>query len=85
MDSKTYGEEYLMYTHPDSATLIAALAEIERLRAECERHIQEVDASREAIERKDAALRMALDALKGAPDVDRVMETAITTISEALA
>lgn len=85
MDSKTYGEEYLMYTHPDSATLIAALAEIERLRAECERHIQEVDASREAIDRKDAALRMALDALKGAPDVDRVMETAITTISEALA
>lgn len=83
--SKTYGEEYLMYTHPDSATLIAALAEIERLRAECERHIQEVDASREAIDRKDAALRMALDALKGAPDVDRVMETAITTISEALA
>lgn len=37
------------------------------------------------IERKSAALRVALDALKGAPDVDRVMETAITTISEALA
>ena len=36
-------------------------------------------------ERKSAALRVALDALKGAPDVDRVMETAITTISEALA
>lgn len=86
MDSKTYGEEYLMYTHPDSATLIAALAEIERLRAECERHIQEVDASREAIERKDAALRMALDAIEGTYIGWRGEKSgeAITTIKEAL-
>ena len=33
-------------------------------KAECERHIQEVDASREAIERKDAALRVALAELE---------------------
>lgn len=66
--------------------LVKALAEIERLRAECERHIQEVDASREAIDRKDAALRMALDAIEGTYIGWRGEKSgeAITTIKEAL-
>lgn len=51
-------------TTDNSATLQNTLAEIERFKAECERHIQEVDASREAIERKDAALRVALAELE---------------------
>lgn len=52
-------------------------------KAECERHIQEVDASREAIERKDAALRVALECLEIQPQVKHIVDT-ITIIKEAL-
>lgn len=62
------------------------VAHYDDARAECERHIQEVDASREAIDRKDAALRMALDAIEGTYIGWRGEKSgeAITTIKEAL-
>ena len=43
MDSKTYGEEYLTYTHTDSAKLINALAEIERLTELCKEYRENGD------------------------------------------
>ena len=89
----------MQVTTDNSAVLVNALAEIERLKEVINLQVEnyaELKEQQEAqhgyfnsvlnsIDRKDAALRVALDALKGAPDVDRVMETAITTISEALA
>ncbi len=79
-------------TTDNSQTLVNALVEIERLNDRL-LMVEAILAGNGAlitglkadIDRKYAALRVALDALKGAPDVDRVMETAITTISEALA
>lgn len=79
-------------TTDNSQTLVNALVEIERLNDRL-LMVETILAGNGAlitglkadIDRKYAALRVALDALKGAPDVDRVMETAITTISEALA
>lgn len=59
--------------------------EITRLTTENTAYDVKMENDKAEIDRKSAALRVALDALKGAPDVDRVMETAITTISEALA
>ena len=79
-------------TTDNSQTLVNALVEIERLNdrllmaeAILAGNGALITGLKADIDRKYAALRVALDALKGAPDVDRVMETAITTISEALA
>lgn len=49
-------EQIMDPCQPKSEREWAASREIERLNAECERHIQEVDASREAIERKSAEI-----------------------------
>lgn len=75
----------MQVTTDNSATLIAALAEIERLKAEYDLLALNIE---QDIERKDAALRVALEALELAHPrfgvATEKYKQAIATIKEAL-
>jgi hypothetical protein len=74
----------MQVTTDNSATLQKALAEIERLKADRATAERNENAAMVAIDRKDAALRAALDALEGADSFDTDMRDAVIAIKEAL-